>query len=254
MDGPMQSWGFASRFQRRTTGLYPTKSGVIGLICAAMGLAKGSREERDRLPRLRDLRIQVVLLPRPKPCIRQPQPARHSDWLELRRIDDYHTVGGGFDPEAQPYSVPWTASGHPDKDATLSRREYLFDARFGVILEGESDILNDAAIALRNPVWGTWLGRKSCIPAAPLFAGGPFDSREKDAWTALLKAARLPLGVPFAAFGSVDEVRASEGFPIMDQPVSFGDGTSSGPDKRQFAVRRIKLVPGRAIENRQSKI
>ncbi len=54
LDGPLQSWGFASRFQRRTTGLHPTKSGVIGLICAAMGLAKGSPEERATLPELAD--------------------------------------------------------------------------------------------------------------------------------------------------------------------------------------------------------
>lgn len=45
LDAPLQSWGFASRFERRTTALHPTKSGIIGLICAAMGLAKGSAEE-----------------------------------------------------------------------------------------------------------------------------------------------------------------------------------------------------------------
>ena len=54
LDGPLQSWGFASRFQRRTTGLHPTKSGVVGLICAAMGLAKGSPEEHVTLPDLAD--------------------------------------------------------------------------------------------------------------------------------------------------------------------------------------------------------
>ena len=52
LDAPLQSWGFASRFQRRTTGLHPTKSGVIGLICAAMGVGKGSDAERDTLPQL----------------------------------------------------------------------------------------------------------------------------------------------------------------------------------------------------------
>lgn len=253
LDAPLQSWGFASRFQRRTTGLYPSKSGVIGLICAAMGLAKGSPEEAVKLGRLGALVMQVVLLPRPKPWIPQPRPGRSSDWLEPRRIEDYHTVGGGFDPEAQPYSVPWTASGHPDKDATLSRREYLLDARFGVILAGEPDILNEAAKALRNPVWGTWLGRKSCVPAAPVLAGGPFDSC-KEPWTALLIAAGLPLEIPFGAFGRVEEVTSNETHTIMDQPVSFGDGKSSGPDKRQFAVRRIKVVPARAIENPKSKI
>jgi CRISPR system Cascade subunit CasD len=244
IDGPMQSWGFASRFQRRTTGLYPTKSGVIGLICAAMGLAKSSTEERQKLPRLRDLRMQVVLLPRPKPWIRQPQPARRSDWLEPRRIEDYHTVGGGFNAATQPYAVPRTASGKPDKDATLSRREYLFDARFGVILAGEPDILNEAAKALRNPVWGSWLGRKSCVPAAPVLAGDPLHSRE-EAWTTLLTAVGLSLEIPFAAFGSVEEVAPTEAhITIRDQPVSFGDATSSGPDKRQFAVRGILVKPG----------
>jgi CRISPR system Cascade subunit CasD len=254
LDGPMQSWGFASRFQRRTTGLYPTKSGVIGLICAAMGLAKGLETESQMLPRLRDLRMQAVALPRPKPDVRQPQPGRRSDWLEPRRIEDYHTVGGGFDPETQPYSVPWTASGHPDKDATVSKREYLFDARFGVILVGDSDLLSHVAEALRNPAWGTWLGRKSCVPAAPVLAGGPFGSYT-ESWKALLGKAELPLEIPYAVFGSVEEVASDHGYvSIPDQPVSFGDGRSSGPDKRQFAVRRIKMVPGRSIQNRQSKI
>jgi CRISPR system Cascade subunit CasD len=252
LDGPMQSWGFSSRFQRRTTGLYPTKSGVVGLICAAMGLAKGPELDSQMLPRLRDLRMGVLPLPRPKPWIRQPQAARRLDWLEPVRIGDYHTVGGGFDPETQPYSVPWTASGHPDKDATVSKREYLFDSRFGVILAGDPGLLRDGANRLRNPVWGTWLGRKSCVPAAPVLAGGPFDS-PGEAWKALLTAAGLPLEIPFAAFGGLEEAGPGDGYPISDQPVSFGDGTSSGPDKRRFAVRRIKLVPG-AIENRQSKI
>jgi hypothetical protein len=161
-------------------------------------------------------------------------------------------VGGGIDSETQPYSVPWTASGHPDKDATVSKREYLFDARFGVILAGDSNVLNDAAITLRNPVWGTWLGRKNCLAAAPVLAGGPFDSPD-EAWKALLLAAGLPREIPFAGFGSVEEVGPGEGYTIGDQPISFGDGKSSGPDKRRFAVRRIRVVPG-AIENPKSAI
>ena len=38
--GPMQSWGHRSRFDDRDTGLEPTRSGVIGLICAAMGIPR----------------------------------------------------------------------------------------------------------------------------------------------------------------------------------------------------------------------
>ena len=31
--GPMQSWGTRSRFSNRDTGLEPSRSGVIGLLC-----------------------------------------------------------------------------------------------------------------------------------------------------------------------------------------------------------------------------
>ena len=64
LDGPLQSWGSGSRFQRRTTGLHPTKSGVIGLICAALGLAKGSPEERALLPKLAALKMSSIAIPR----------------------------------------------------------------------------------------------------------------------------------------------------------------------------------------------
>src|SRR5574337_1235511 len=45
--GPMQSWGTTSRFDERDTQLEPSKSGVLGLICAALG--------RDRTQPVDDL-------------------------------------------------------------------------------------------------------------------------------------------------------------------------------------------------------
>jgi CRISPR system Cascade subunit CasD len=45
--GPMQSWGTRSRFQERDTEREPSKSGLIGLICAALG--------RDRNETVEDL-------------------------------------------------------------------------------------------------------------------------------------------------------------------------------------------------------
>lgn len=35
--GPLQSWGADSRFERRMTGREPSKSGVIGMLAAALG-------------------------------------------------------------------------------------------------------------------------------------------------------------------------------------------------------------------------
>ena len=45
--GPMQSWGTGSRFDERDTQLEPSKSGVVGLLCAALG--------RDRAEPVDDL-------------------------------------------------------------------------------------------------------------------------------------------------------------------------------------------------------
>src|SRR5450755_2874027 len=84
LDGPLQSWGFASRFQRRTTGLHPTKSGVIGLISAAMGLAKGSTAERAMLPELAKLQMSSIAIPRDAPGAGGVRP--------VLRLEDYHTV------------------------------------------------------------------------------------------------------------------------------------------------------------------
>ena len=46
--GPMQSWGVQSRFSVRDTGLEPSKSGVIGLLCLRHE-SKGRRIEAQGL-------------------------------------------------------------------------------------------------------------------------------------------------------------------------------------------------------------
>ena len=51
---PIQSWGNDSRFEVRRTGKEPTKSGVIGLLAAALG-----RSRADSLDDLCSLRFGV---------------------------------------------------------------------------------------------------------------------------------------------------------------------------------------------------
>jgi CRISPR system Cascade subunit CasD len=226
LDAPLQSWGFASRFQRRTTGLHPTKSGVVGLICAAMGLAKGSDDERATLPALAALRMTSVAIPRPGPYFAAAQ-------LPVRRLEDFHTV---LDTRR--------ADGAMNNDAVITHRQYLLDARFGVIIEGDRGVLERASAALQDPVWGVWLGRKSCIPATPVLVG--LADSHGGAWKAILGACRLNAETAIETFATVTEVEqfADGTDSLRDQPVSFGDGKSSGPDKRQFASRRIVVGHG----------
>jgi len=53
---PLQAWGSDSKFETRKTNREPTKSGVIGLLAAALGLR---RDEREALARLAQLRFGV---------------------------------------------------------------------------------------------------------------------------------------------------------------------------------------------------
>ena len=52
--GPLQSWGMDAKFDRRDTQRAPTKSGIIGLIAAALG-----RRRDERLDDLNALRLGV---------------------------------------------------------------------------------------------------------------------------------------------------------------------------------------------------
>jgi len=229
LDAPMQSWGFESQFQRRTTGLHPTKSGVIGMICAALGLAKGSTEEQATLPILVGLKMTSITIQR----TRTNPWSGEAEELAVVRLEDFQTIIGTR-----------RASGSMNPDPVVTRRQYLLDARFGVILKGDHELLERVAGALQNPHWGVWFGRKSCIPAAPVFVG--LSESVEEAWSAVLRTCRLDEGLGFKSFAVVTEVdRFDEGTDsLRDQPLSFGDGKSSGTDERRFSVRRIKVQPG----------
>lgn len=222
LDAPLQSWGFASRFQRRTTGLHPTKSGVVGLLCAALGAAKGSPSESEWLPKLAGLRMTVVTIPRR--LLASYNRARPEE-LPLRRLEDFHTVLNTR-----------RATGAANTDPVVTHRQYLLDARFGVLLAGDLEVLDRVADALRDPVWGVWFGRKCCLPAAPLYRAGPCD--EAAAWHALVG------DLPREQFSRVEEVsRFEDGTDsIQDQPLSFGTADSSGPEGRRFIPRRVKVI------------
>ena len=50
--GPMQSWGTTSRFDHRDTGKEPSKSGIVGLLAAALGIGRENWTDLEPLSRL----------------------------------------------------------------------------------------------------------------------------------------------------------------------------------------------------------
>lgn len=143
LEGPLQSWGVQeSKFVIRRTAEAPTKSGVIGLLCAAQGVSRSAAEEW--LPKLGALRMGVRI---DVPGIR---------WW------DYHTVGAGMNMRIA------KGEGKTKPGAMLTRREYLCDASFLVALQGDPALLADLEAAVKTPKWTLYLGRKCCPPSRPL--------------------------------------------------------------------------------------
>jgi len=219
LDGPMQSWGHVSRFERRTTALHPTRSGVIGLIAAALGINKHGPDEAEQIARFASLNVTTVLL---------PHHDRSGAELPIRRLEDYHTVTGIR-----------RASGKVDKDATAQTyRHYLLDARFGVLLEGAEDLLEEIAAALRNPRWGVFLGRKCCLPASPLLI--TISPSRAKAWCEMLRCTGHSGEEPEERFDRIIEVAATDSGADMieDTPIGFGK-----PLGTRHAPRWIHRIP-----------
>lgn len=204
--GPMQSWGVQSNFTHRDTGLEPSKSGVIGLVCAALG--RGRDQPIQDLARLR-MGVRV-------------------DREGLVKYD-YHTAGrDGY----------LKSKGDVERrDLIQSWRFYLADAAFLVGLEGNDlDLLARIHGRLHHPVWFLCLGRKAFVPGEPVWL--PDGLKPDLALEAALKTYRR--------LREKRNLYEDERMRLMletpdgeivrpDQPISFEK------DKRQFTVRRVSV-------------
>jgi CRISPR system Cascade subunit CasD len=153
LSAPMQSWGVMSRFSRRDTGKEPSKSGVIGLLCAALGISRDDANTDNPLfAELTKLNMGVLVL------------------REGILLTDYHTA----------QNIAKADGGK--KDTELSTRFYLAHADFVVGLEGDNrEILEKAQGALQNPKWHLFLGRKAFVPDLPVyFRKGVFTVEESE--------------------------------------------------------------------------
>lgn len=136
MRAPMMSWGDHSHFTIRDTRREPTKSAVIGLICAALG--------RPRWEPVQDLA-----------ALKMGVRVNQEGLVQC----DYHTVMDSI-----------KSSG--DQGGTVvSQRYYIADADYLVGLEGDTAQLEELDAALQSPCWQLYFGRKSFVPSCPVHIG-----------------------------------------------------------------------------------
>jgi len=200
--GPMQSWGTQSRFTDRDAGREPSKSGVVGLLCAALG-----RPRTEPVDDLVALRMGV----------RVDQ--------EGTLLVDYQTAGGGRF-RGRPYGVAKANRGTPE--TVVSRRSYLSDAAFLVGLESaDGALLEMLDRAIRQPVWPLFLGRKAFPPGEPVALPG--------------SGLRLSLNLATALENEPWRSQGATRFVLEVPPGTSPDQRADQPIGAAYATRRFTL-------------
>ncbi|GAB2774336.1 CRISPR-associated protein Cas5 [Streptomyces daliensis] len=283
--GPLQSWGMTSRFAaRRDSHSRPTKSAVIGMCAAALGLPRTTDLDET------DSSVEGMERKRPTPLgrlagtvfgVRADHPG-----VPVR---DYHTVGAGSYPLrprdlitdhrraaavsasldaatgnqfghhtlARWYGAPKKIAADPHsgvlvsgelrRSGLITERWYLADATFLVGLQhADEDFLRTVARALEHPQRLLWLGRKSCPPSGTLVLG----TVPGDLGTAFRTHRLLPgpdTADPARKPWAWLQVPPSErgATPVPDQPMSF-DSLQPQHTTRWEVRRRITIAPNSA--------
>lgn len=235
-EAPLQSWGSDSKFGRRDTQAFPTKSGVLGLVCSALG---AGGEQRALLAEFAVLGQTVISFARTKP---KGELVVKQEREPLLR--DFHMVGAGYD-----VNDPWQALLEPYKSdgkrrtsdgggAKMTYRYYLQDAAFAVVIEVPADTAETISQALQNPVWDVYLGRKNCVPTDFIYRGSFAHELDALAQAALMAQQKNRIEDFRVLHGIVEEGEADEVFTLNDVPIQFGE------DKR-YRDRQVSLIYAR---------
>ena len=159
-DAPLVSFGAPVVDHLGRIQPYPALSMLTGLVGNALGYEHGQHELLQSLQR----RIEYAV---------------RCD-VDGRRVVDYQTVDLG-----QPFldGTGWTTRGMADgreggkasKETHIRYREYLADSVYTVALTlKEPEVhptLDHLEVALRSPARPLFLGRKCCLPSAPVLMG-----------------------------------------------------------------------------------
>lgn len=224
LEAPLQSWGHDSKFGRRDSLDFPTKSGVLGLLCCARGAAG---RQADWLARWADLDMYIAAY--------VPADRFGNARSRLPLMRDFHMVGSGYDDE-DPWAnllIPKTSEGKKavGGGTKMTYRYYLQGMAFAVALQGPEDELHAVAEFLQNPVWDLYLGRKNCVPTEFIFQGVYSDIRqamEKAEQLADEKQRRL-------SFSVRQGEHEGEVLTLNDVPLQFGD-------HKQYRDRRVTVL------------
>jgi CRISPR system Cascade subunit CasD len=203
--GPLAAWGDIAVGEYRPSFAHPSKSAIIGLLAASLGIRRDEEERQRHLAESCSFAVRVDAM-----------------GILLR---DYHTTQV---PSARKGVTHYTRRSElavDDLNTILSSRDYRCDAAYTVainVTDGASHTVQELAAALQKPVFTLYLGRKSCPLALPL-------------QPRIVNAATLREAIEAVAFG--DEF---SGMIVATGPaaVFWEDDVESGLERQQVIIRR----------------
>lgn len=223
LEGPLQSWGADSRFGNRATLPFPTRSGVLGLLCCAAGRGGAQRDWLARMAQGTQT-VRAYARRQGETGVRQPL------------LSDFHMVGSGYDTDDswQNLLVPKTSEGKKPvrSGAKMTYRHYLQDMAFGCALTMPEDEARALADALERPVWELSLGRRNCPPSDRVGRG--VFSDEDDALEAADALAREKDRLPVLTVRDGVCDGGDDVWVLNDVPLCFGV-------RKQYRDRQVTL-------------
>ena len=145
--GALQAYGNESYFGFRPTELYPTKSAVAGMICAAMGISREKKQEINKVFTSFTLRVEKLAKP----------PKIYHDFQRVEPAENrlYH----------EEKKMPTFNGGTNANSVRIIRKDYIMDQSYTLYIEGNEDFILKVKEAFDNPWYPIYLGRKNCIPS-----------------------------------------------------------------------------------------
>jgi CRISPR system Cascade subunit CasD len=219
LQGAMQAYGGHTYEVFRPSMIFPTRSAIVGLLGACLGI---SREHPEILKQLNDS-FELTVLAHSRTIEHRhfsdsKQARLKKDPLNLQKIIDYHTV---LDARR--------STGQARPDAIVSQREYLCDAEFTLALNSTMTAkygLKQLELAVKKPIYTPYLGRRSCPLQRPLYE----NKIKADSVQQALN--QYPNGTLYSEI----KLDNSYAMQIRDLPLF--------KNKRQFITRTVYVVGG----------
>jgi len=211
LHGPLQAWGGPTIGDNRPTLSFPTRSGVLGLVAACLGIR---RAEQGRLLALADgARVHIRV-----------------DSPGVPMVDDQ--------------TIQDNPNASETRQTIQSKRTYLCDASFvAVVVPGASSTVAAIAAAIAAPVFSPSLGRRCCPPSLPLLASALVTGNDPLELFESVPREPLELISQSSATDEADYYLDVDDHPRRVRRLPLRDNLA-GPLPRQFRERMVVHVRG----------